>query len=274
MAAFFHRTHELSCGCWREIPKDQGKPRNIFISGWILLALATINERGTSEEIRFLLEEQHPDGWWSVFPVDESESQFASTYGTAWALLGLNSQLKKNFVDNDDKLRVVSAIGDGANWLIEHRERNLRVRWKDYQLLSKQKSTISESISGVVLHTLHQSIQHNIIEQGELQQIDSDWLDNLPAASISIEDKDQPHIWFKDKDCHWCQDGFTQIKLPWLLIATADAYANGSLLQRVKALSWIEQVLAQDGVTNSDTEPDNWWRAEVLYALSVRPKRY
>jgi hypothetical protein len=75
------------------------------------------------------------------------------------------------------------------------------------------------------------------------------------------------NIWFKDKDCHWCQVGFTQIKLPWLLIATADAYANGSLLQRVKALSWIEQVLAQDGVTNSDTEPDNWWRAEVLYAL-------
>lgn len=57
----------------------------------------------------------------------------------------------------------------------------------------------------------------------------------------------------KDGDAN---DDFVQIRLPWLLIGTADAYRN--------ALAWLEEALDQRSVVTADTTPDNWWRAELL----------
>jgi hypothetical protein len=141
------------------------------LSGLILLALATIEEPGTNEELGFLIDEQNPDGWWSVFPV-EAKSQYASAYATAWVLLGLNGQLERGFVDKKDVARVHNAIGKGAAWLIDHREPG--ARWKDYPLV--REGNLSESISGVVLHTLHQ------LAPQQLRQVDMDWLEQLPKS--------------------------------------------------------------------------------------------
>lgn len=255
ITSFIRSAAENTCRCWREIPENAGKPRNIFISGWILLALAQMGEPGTKEEVRFLLDEQHQDGWWSVFLV-KHESQYASSYGTAWALLGLNSQITKGFVDTNDTRLVSAAIHKGSVWLLAEREHGSR--WKDYPLLRNGKS--SESISGVVLHALHQTVPK------ELLQIDSEWLDNLPTATISADDADHPYLYFETKD-GYANDDFVQIRLPWLLIGTADAYRNGSIIQRAKALAWLEEALDQRSVVAADTTPDNWWRAELLYSL-------
>ena len=108
------------------------------------------------------------------------------------------------------------------------------------------------------MHALHKTLLHG----KQLQQIDMDWLGNLPSSSISVDDKDQAWLWKQS-----FVDGFVHIRLPWLLAATADAYANGSLLQRVEALAWLERVLADETVIKSDTRPENWWRAELLYGF-------
>lgn len=255
IASFFRTNHEKQCSCWTEIPNAPGKPRNIFISGWILVALAQIGETGTREEVSFLLDEQHQDGWWSVFPVEHA-SQYASSYGTAWALLGLNAQLRKGTNDSNDAQRISTAIQKGAAWLLAHREDG--VRWKDYPLIPNGK--ISESISGVAFHALHQ------VAPQQLQQLDGEWLDNLPRDAVSANDADHPYWYFDTKE-GYANDAFVQIRLPWLLIATADAYRNGSIVQRAKTLAWLEKALEQRSVMTADTTSNNWWRSELLYAI-------
>jgi hypothetical protein len=271
LASFFRSTNEDSCPCWREIPWDSGKPRVIFISGYILLALAEIGEAGTRDELRFLLEQQHHDGWWPVFVEVNGDPGFASTYATAWAIIGLSGQLSRGFVDEEDKPSVAAAIQKGTNWLLLRRESGSQSRWKDYP--QHGEGRVSDSISGVVLHALHHSL-HSLHqpETEQLEQLDLDWLDNLPP-SVSINDEYQPHFWMYTNGQVAQEDHFTQITLPWLLIATADAYASGSLFQRIKALAWLERVLDQDSVMKSDTSLENWWRAELLYGFSYLLKR-
>jgi hypothetical protein len=269
VASFFRRTNEYSCACGREISWDSGKPRISFISGWILLALAEIGEPGTHDELRFLLNQQDHDGWWPVFVEVNGDPGFASTYVTAWAIIGLGGQLSRGFVNNEDKSSVAAAIQKGANWL--HRESGSQSRWKDYP--QHIEGQVSDSISGVVLHALHQSLHAlHQPETEQLQQVDVEWLDNLPP-SVSIDDKYQPNFWMYPKGREAQADVFVQITLPWFLIATADAYANESLSQQIKTLAWIERVLDNDSVMKSDTRPENWWRAELLYAFSYLLKR-
>ena len=119
---------------------------------------------------------------------------------------------------------------------------------------------VSESISGVVLHALHQTAT------GRLRQIDSEWLDSLPETLLSASDADHTYIWYKSKEA-WTNDDYVQIRLPWLLVGTVDAYENGSVLQRAKALLWIEDALAQPSIATADTTVENWWRAEILFGL-------
>jgi hypothetical protein len=114
----------------RAIPGSSRHPRSIFISCWVLLALAQMGESGTREELKFLIDEQRQDGWWSVFPV-EHESQYASSYGTAWALLGLNAQLTKGFLDAKEENLVSVAIQKGSSWLLAQREQGSRTN-NDY----------------------------------------------------------------------------------------------------------------------------------------------
>jgi hypothetical protein len=60
--SFIRNAAEPGCGCWRDIPIDPGKPLNIFISGWVLLAFAQMDAPGTKEEYQFLINEQKQDG--------------------------------------------------------------------------------------------------------------------------------------------------------------------------------------------------------------------
>jgi hypothetical protein len=131
-------------------------------------------------------------------------------------------------------------------------------RWKGYPLLRNGKA--SESVSGVVLHALHQTVPK------QLHQIDEEWLDNLPAGTISASDVENPYFYFMTKD-GYANDDFVQTRLPWLVIGTVDAYDNGSIIQRGRALAWLERALDQVSVLTADTAPDDWVRAELLYSI-------
>lgn len=261
IVSFVRSAAEPDCGCWREIPGDSGKPINIFISGWVLLALAQMDVPATQQEYLFLVNEQNFEGWWSVFPVEYNQTihNFASSYGTAMALLGLNAQLKKNLVHPTDKELVSTAVHAGSAWLLGRRESGSR--WKDYPHLVTGE--LSASISGVVLHALHQTTSAD-----RLESVDSEWLDNLPPGTVSAKVADRPFVWLKTKEGKREIDAFVYIQLPWLLVGTVDAYRNGTIIQRTKALEWIETALGQTSVVTADTLPDPWWRAEILYAIN------
>ena len=226
---FLRASEDRSCSCWRDFPgKFSFQPRNIPASSWVIFALAEIDTQATSGEIDFLLSEQQSEGWWAIFPVEKSKREHASTYGTALALLALQNQLSKKLISGSDALRVSTAISNGASWLIAKREP--RARWKDYPLNPSGK--VSESISGLVLYALH------TVSPGKLGRIDQEWLDSLPSSPPSASDADKDYYWIESKDGTYL-DGYVQVKLPWMLIATVDAYPSGNTLQRASALQWL-----------------------------------
>jgi len=253
---FLRTNSEPGCGCWREIPGNAGRPRNIFISGWMLLALSRLDAAATPAELEFLLTARHDDGWWPVFPLDRDLS-FGSAYATAWAVIGLQSQFAKSFIDKRQATRVTGAMQAGSVWLLSHREPSA-ARWKDYPL--QRDGIVSESISGVALHALHMWVPN------ALTQLDKLWLDTLPKLPIPVDEADRVYRYYRTQD-GLANDDYVQIKLPWLLVATADAYPSGDLLQRAKALRWLDEALDQRSVQDADTKPENWWRAELLFAL-------
>jgi hypothetical protein len=113
------------------------------------------------------------------------------------------------------------------------------------------------------LHALH------MVSPNSLRDLDKEWLDNLLPIPPTASDADNPYHWIRirDKPNYPELDAFVQIKLPWMLVATVDAYPSGTVLQRVTALQWLESALQQPTVVNADTQPNNWWRAELLYGL-------
>jgi hypothetical protein len=252
---FMRASAEPDCNCWKDY-KGTSLPRNIPASGWVIFCLAEIDTPATSGEINFLLDEQASEGWWSVFPVDEGDGEYASTYGTSWALLALQNQLSKKLIGDNQIQAVSAALSRGASWLLA--KRTPGARWKDYPL--NPNGRFSESLSGLALHTLH------TIAPNKLRSIDQEWLDNLPESAPSASDADNDYYWIHSKDGNHL-DGYVQVRLPWMLIATVDAYPIGNILQRAKALQWLESAVQQQSVEAADTEPTNWWRAELLYAL-------
>jgi hypothetical protein len=255
LAKFFRDTAEPSCRCWKEIP-DPSHPRNIPVTAWVIFTLAEVNIPATSEEITFLVKEQHSEGWWSIFPVDTGNPEHASSYATAWAVLALHNQLSKKLISGGDALRASDAASTGASWLIT--KRGPTARWKDYP--QDPTGKISESISGLVLYALHAA------SPSAVRGIDDDWLENLPSVPSSSESESDYH-WINGKDGRHL-DALVQIKLPWMLIATASAYQSGGTLQRARALGWLKSALQQQSVLTADTQPENWWRAELLYGLT------
>ena len=142
------RDTESACNCWQESPYVTSLP-NVAVSGWVLFALAELDLPATESEVRFFLTEQNkPHGWWSVFQARDDEAN-ASTFGTAWALLGLQNQRRKKLIPNVLVDDTSNAIRKGFSWL--SRQEN-RTRWKDFP--SHPKGAISLSLSGLAMHAL------------------------------------------------------------------------------------------------------------------------
>lgn len=243
------------CNCWQERPVKSDPPHTTA-SGSVLFAMADMGIPAREAEIRFLLGGQQQKGWWSLFP-STGDEQYASTYATSWALLGLQRQLSAKLLAKPLSDSVSAAIAKGCAWLVSHRESG-SARWKNYPLLAS--GTISESISGLALHVLREATSNS------MSQLQQRWLEELPIAAPTAVDHEIPDIWIKSTTGHH-HDHFVQIKLPWMLIATADAYESGDWLQRTHALGWIERAVRHDSLLNADTDAVNWMRAEILLSI-------
>ena len=279
MASFIRSMRRSECSCWAETKNDTEHPANPFVSGWILAALSDIDIAATPDEIGFLLGTQAADGWWAVFPVQNS-AEYASTYATAWSLFGLHRQLARGLVSKEQEAEVASAVERGAAWLLSHREPN--ARWKNYPLATAGK--ISESISGFTLHALNDVMPTLVAE------VDREWLQALPSTGDATQDIEMYYVeilsgpGILEKAAAAGQperyryrflkppevlqvDHIAQLRLPWMIVATVDAFPHGSVLQRTRALDWLEDTLEQDSVARADLKKENWVRAETLFAL-------
>jgi hypothetical protein len=261
IVSFIRSNTVPGCACWTEIPQYPMDAQCVFISGWVMTALADMDVPATSEEIRYALDAQNKDGWWPTF-YTANQSQYASTYSTAWNLIGLLQQKNKGFISQQDVQAVDNAITKATGWLLSQRTKG--ARWKPYPNLNS--SNESESISGLVLHALHLSAPDQVAA------LDKEWIASLTDTSIKASDGENYYVVMESTNAPSI-DHFVQIKIPWMLIATIDAFPSGDVFERTKALLWLERILSHESVINSDTTKENWWRAELLYALRYALKR-
>jgi hypothetical protein len=243
------------CACWAELPRKVEEPACTFISGWVLAAFADLDIPASSAELLYLLDRQDAHGWWPTFNI-VTDSQFASTYSTAWILIGLLQQKRKHLIAPQYVQRVDDAITRGTGWLLAQRTKG--ARWKPYP--NSNAASESESISGLALHALHLAVPDQVTG------IDQQWLEQLPANVNAASDGENYYIEMEGSGSS-AIDTFVQIKVPWMMVATVDAFENGSVLQRARALNWLERTLRTDSLQNADANAKNWWRAELLYAL-------
>jgi hypothetical protein len=257
LARYARAQAKQPCACWPELPDRPGDPASVFISGFVLAAMASQATKASAAEIGFLLQQQHAQGSWPMFEGVKT-LEYASTYTTAWALIGLHAQ--HQLADTAEQALIDAAIDRGRAWLLRVREPG--ARWRAYPALAG--STVSGSISGMVLHALH------LLGTTSLATLDDEWLQNLPPVpeASAVE-----HAYVVTQtplgEIH---DNSEQVILPWTLAATVDAYENGGLISRARALRWIDHAVSDPGVIAGDRQKDSWTRAELLYGLQFSLK--
>ncbi|GAB2862865.1 hypothetical protein GCM10027277_34330 [Pseudoduganella ginsengisoli] len=245
------------CNCWAELNDDKENKGWTFITGWVLAALAAHGTEAEPVEIEFLLNHQNADGSWSSIP-DKTLPQYASVYATAWATLGLLKQSNAALIKDTAMAKSASdAASRGAAWLLNVRQP--KARWKPYPY--QTASSISGSISGLAMHTLHEAMPRQV------SSLEQDWLENIPESPVPASLGENSYVEIKSSETRQI-DHFVQLTMPWMLMATVEAYPHGTIQQKIRALSWIEQTLAHESVRNADTEQGNWWRAELGIAIN------
>jgi hypothetical protein len=173
--------------------------------------------------------------------------KYSSTYATCQSLLSLK-------IARGDSLKVQKAIKDGLNWLMTNRN---KAKWRDYPSNREEATFESKSISGLALHTLN-----NLgVASEEINQL---WLENLDMTDAvnPINIKEQSDVFYRlgEKSEHF------HIVIPWLMIATVDAYHSGTLRQKTKANVWLSKVIKKINQKElQDMFP--FERAELLIGL-------
>jgi hypothetical protein len=258
----FIRSHKApNCDCWTELPEETNSPHCVFISGWIMASLAEMSIPASSGEIRYALKTQHDDGSWHTFDVAD-QPQYSSTYSTAWLLIGLVQQRAKGFIDDGEAPNVESAVTRAVGWLLAHRMQG--ARWKAYPELNS--SVESESISAVALHALH------VASPDQIAALDREWINSLKDQSVPASAEEKYYVEMEGRGAR-AIDHFVQLPLPWMVVATVDAFPQGDAFERSKALYWLERRLGDESVAKADADNNNWWRAELLYSLGYLLKR-
>jgi hypothetical protein len=226
------------CNCWKQNASDPYP--HIDSTNWVLLALTRFPRPLDERDIQSLVAAQNPDGWWpssvefwsesSGSPASQNEKN-ASTYSTAMAVEALQDTLTRGHFEGNPALKaqVEFAVKLGANWLVG---KESHARWKDFPNAGAEAKE-PLGLSGLVLHVLHHTNHDN-------PQMDKDWLDNLPDDNLGAQDNENCILVVNiDGKKGSVKDSVRHMRLGWSIVATRDAYHNGSVMQRMRALNWI-----------------------------------
>ena len=247
------------CFCWTERVDDPRSDVSSFISGWVMTAFAGLGVPLASPDYDYVLHVQNGAGWWPMFP-ESGAAKYPSTYATGWMALGLYRQRATGLVPPEKRAAVDRAILRARLWLMHSRE---GARWQAHP--GAPASETLDAVSAFALHVLHQ------IGGADLSDVDRAWLDALPTQNLQPTSRDNHYIELP-YGSRSNIDRISDVRLPWVLLATADAYGSGTTAQKARTLNWIEKVLRDPSVRNADTQGFDWMRAELLLGLAETSK--
>ena len=196
-----------------------------------------------------------------MFP-ESGASQYELTYATGWVTWGLYKQRSAGLVPAERRAAVDGAILRATQWLLHARD---GARWKAHPNLPG--STEPEVLSGFILHVLHE------VGAADLADVDRSWLQTLPRANLNPNSLDTHYVVLQYGHSA-AIDHFAEVRFPWILLATADAYASGTPAEKARTLSWFKRVLDNPEVRSADTEGVEWVRAEVLLGMAEAGERF
>jgi hypothetical protein len=265
---FMDKKKYEKCQCWRE--DDISSPHSM-VTAWVLLALALYDEPAQAKEIAQLLKRQSKEGWWSMFPLanldEERSGASASTSATAWTAFALHTQLEHKLIQNADRPKVEDSIGRAVKWL-KKIALSGQARWKEYPPENGfEKDTDYMAVSALVIYVLR------AIEKES--NFDVKWLEALPMVAPNPKDTEVAKGYVMGVDAgdfviKFVLDSTRHYRYPWMLQTTVDAYAQGTVWQRARAVVWLEQTLSRK-LTSADFETgtgyEDWRMAETLFAL-------
>ena len=249
------------CQCWRETSQ---KLPNQFAGAWVLLSLALYDQPATPGEFEGYLNRQNGAGWWSIYQLEETDRNAAAGV-TALTLYAIHQHLERNLVAPEQRARAQKAVALGISWLVNQAQPESG-RWPPYPVgVGIFEKGEYPGLSAFVL-----TILHHVTKRTEFDQ---PWLANLPIAIPHFRDNEISKANLLPKP-----GGQTEIddsrfyRFPWMLLATIEAQAGGTALQRARALVWVEEALKAP-IVMSDFGSEAWIAGEVLFALRLAAAR-
>ena len=242
------------CSCWRMF----STPPHSGVTGWVLLAYARMKVKPSEKEIDFVLKNQHKPGWWPMFPATDSPGN-ASTYATSISIWSLQELLRAGLIADGQKDAVAGAVAKGRAWLLDNAIPGKPGRWKDYPNGIYGQESLS--VSGLALHALHRT------PGPEPKVSDASWMANLPKELPMPKEETSSAQTVITEQNGPSSDPTHHFLLPWLVIGTADAYANGTLSQRAHAAKLFHQIPERREAIARDLKDMPWVAAETLIGL-------
>jgi hypothetical protein len=244
-----------TCQCWRETSQ---KLPNQFAGAWVLLSLALYDQPATAEEFGAFLDRQSRFGWWSIYQLEESNRNAAAGV-TALTLYAIHQHLERNLVAPDQRARAQKAVALGVSWLLGQAQAEAG-RWSPYPVgIGIFEKGEYPGLSAFVL-----TILRHVTRQTDFDQ---PWLRNLPIAIPHFRDNEISKANLLPRAGGQIEvDDSRFYRFPWMLLATIEAQANGTALQRAQALVWVEEALKAP-VVMADFGSEAWIAGEVLFAL-------
>jgi hypothetical protein len=269
---YHHNSFIKNCQCWEEFHDTIMNVEHTVATSWVMMAFANLNMNVNDTLIKYIVNSQNVDGWWSLFPSKNNED--ASTLSTAITILALSKTAK----NSKDSNLVNQSVNNGLKWL-KNQYKNSGNVFYDYPNAS-DKNSQSLAIYGLILHVI------NLLEPNgdEVNIINQDWLNDFKENrdKLKIRGKDYYNIESHSLSGHAIQvDGFAKLEkdavinydLPWFIIATIDTYRNASIEQKEDIISFLEEIIDHghemyvDIIGGNGGQP--WLVSEFLIALRM-----
>jgi hypothetical protein len=258
IAELLNKMRIPACDCWKY--QASAPFQDIASVNWVAFALAKSGQKLPAKDIKLILDNQH-DGWWPAFTSATNDRNNASTYATAFSLLALNEQMRLG-IEEPLRQRVQDSLEAGKGWLL-HQIGPKTARWYDYPNIDSGYRKQPIGLSGLVIHVLHRLG----IDTIQSKDIDESWMRDLPADIPGPTEMLSNTVNVAMANNAFVQDTTRQISLPWIIIATVDAYQNGTLRDQARASNWFRRLASQIGPQLRVVMTSSWASAELAIAL-------